>query len=115
MLNHLWAAMIALAAATAAVRVFAFGDTTVVTQMATALFDSAKTGFELALGLVAAQAPWLGLFKIAEAAGLLRVLARAAAPVLLRLMLCVPAGHPAPPSRPMCSCPCCWPVAAARW
>lgn len=87
--------MIALAAAVAAVRFFAFGDTAVVTQMAAALFESAKIGFELAFGLVAALALWLGLFKIAEAAGLLRALARAVAPLLARLLPGVPAGHPA--------------------
>jgi spore maturation protein SpmA len=95
MLNHLWAAMIALAAAAAGLRLMLSGDTAVVTQMSAALFDSAKTGFELAFGLVAVLALWLGLFKIAEAAGITRAMARCVAPVLARLLPGVPTGHPA--------------------
>jgi spore maturation protein SpmA len=95
MLNHLWAAMIALAAAAAGLRLMLSGDTAVITQMSAALFDSAKVGFELAFGLVAVLALWLGLFKIAEEAGIARALARWVSPLLARLLPGVPLGHPA--------------------
>lgn len=95
MLNHLWAAMVLMATCVAAFKIVFLGDVTLVNTLADTLFDSAKTGFELAFGLVASLALWLGLFQIAEAAGAVRVLARGLTPILHRLMPEVPRDHPA--------------------
>jgi len=57
--------------------------------------ESAKKAVELALGLVGAMALFMGLMKIAQDGGLLRVVARATAPVMRRLFPEVPADHPA--------------------
>jgi len=59
------------------------------------VLDSARKAVELALGLVGAMALFLGLFRIAEDGGLMRVVARAASPVLKRLFPEIPPEHPA--------------------
>ena len=59
-----------------------------------ASLDSAKTAVTLAIGLVGVMAFWLGIMKVAQDAGLLRVLARALKPLMHRLFPGVPAEHP---------------------
>ena len=57
--------------------------------------DSARKAVELALGLVGAMALFMGLMQIAQDGGLLRIVARATAPVTRRLFPDVPPDHPA--------------------
>lgn len=57
--------------------------------------ESAKFGFTLALGLTSVIALWLGIMKIAEAAGLLELFTRVLRPLLVKLFPDVPADHPA--------------------
>ena len=59
------------------------------------VLDSARKAVDLALGLVGAMTLFLGLVKVAEAGGLLRIVARAVAPVMRRLFPEVPPEHPA--------------------
>jgi spore maturation protein SpmA len=49
----------------------------------------------LAIGLIGVMALWLGLMRIAEKAGLVEKLARAARPIFRPLFPGVPDGHPA--------------------
>jgi spore maturation protein SpmA len=60
-----------------------------------ASFESAKSSVNLAIGLIGIMALWLGLMKVAEAGGLMRLIARAIRPVMHRLFPDVPAEHPA--------------------
>jgi spore maturation protein A len=60
-----------------------------------AAFDYAATAVTIALGLVGIMALWLGVMKIAEEAGILRVVAKLLAPVMRRLFPDVPSDHPA--------------------
>ncbi len=55
----------------------------------------AKLSVEIAIGLIGVLALWLGLFRVAEQAGLVATLARGLAPIFRILMPGVPAGHPA--------------------
>lgn len=59
------------------------------------VLDSARKAVDLALGFVGAMTLFLGLVKIAEDGGLLRIVARAVAPVMRRLFPDVPSDHPA--------------------
>jgi spore maturation protein A len=63
-----------------------------VTQSA---LDFAATAVTIALGLIGIMALWLGVMKVAEEAGLLKVFTRALAPVTRRLFPDIPADHPA--------------------
>ncbi len=59
------------------------------------MMASAKSAVELALGLVGVMAFFLGLMKVAEAGGLLKMIARLVRPLMIRLFPDVPADHPA--------------------
>jgi spore maturation protein SpmA len=59
------------------------------------MVESAGGAVELALGLIGVMTLFLGLMKVAEAGGLLTVLARLIRPVMVRLFPDVPPEHPA--------------------
>jgi spore maturation protein A len=57
--------------------------------------SGAGDAVSLAIGLIGVMSLWLGLLKIAEKAGLVEKLARAARPIFRPLFRDVPDGHPA--------------------
>ena len=63
--------------------------------LTTALIEASKSSVELALGLVGVMAFFLGLMKVAEAGGLLQIIARLLRPLMVRLFPDVPEDHPA--------------------
>ena len=64
-------------------------------RIVNALFDMSKTSVNIAIGLIGVLSFWLGMLKIAEGAGLVKVLSRALGPLFARLMPQVPRDHPA--------------------
>src|SRR5438132_13380332 len=64
----------------------------------TGAIEGAGNAVTLAIGLIGVMSLWLGLLKIAEKAGLVDKLARAARPIFRPLFRDVPAGHPASPA-----------------
>lgn len=58
-------------------------------------FAGAKSAVEISIGLVGYMAFFLGLLKVGEEAGLLRLLARSIRPLMVRLFPDVPPDHPA--------------------
>jgi len=87
-INIIWLAMIVIATVTAAY-------TGTMAEVTKASFDSAKNAVILAIGLIGPMALWLGIMKVAEAGGLMRIIARAMRPLMIRLFPDVPAEHPA--------------------
>ena len=63
--------------------------------LATGMIDGATGAVTLAIGLVGVMALFLGLMKVAEAGGLLVIIARLVRPLMQRLFPEVPADHPA--------------------
>jgi len=63
--------------------------------LSSALIEASKSSVELALGLVGVMAFFLGLMKVAEAGGLLQIIARLLRPLMVRLFPDVPEDHPA--------------------
>lgn len=55
----------------------------------------AQTAVEIALGLIGIMALWLGVMKVAEEAGLIKIIARLLKPITKRLFPEVPSDHPA--------------------
>jgi spore maturation protein A len=88
MLNYIWFGMMAIAVAAGIYN----GKIDAVTEAA---IDMAKVSVEIAIGLIGIMALWLGTMKIAEASGLIRVIARLLKPITIRLFPDVPADHPA--------------------
>jgi spore maturation protein SpmA len=93
-LNAIWVAFILIGFVVACIRLLQ-GDTAIFTQVLTALFDTAKTGFDISLGLVGVMSLWLGLMKVGERAGMISLFARAMNPLFRRLFPDIPSGHPA--------------------
>ena len=94
MVNKLWAWLIITAITSGFIQFF-FKGSVAIDAMGAALFSGAKTAVEISLGLVAVLVLWLGLFEVAQAAGVVKVLARWLSPLLVRLMPDVPRDHPA--------------------
>ncbi len=63
--------------------------------LSTAMVESSAGAVELAIGLVGVMTLFLGLMKVAEAGGMLVILARLIRPLMVRLFPEVPADHPA--------------------
>lgn len=93
-LNYVWLFFF-VSAFIAALAQTLLGDVGAFARLVTALFDAARTGFEIALGLTGMMALWLGFMKVGERAGIVNALARGVSPVLRQLFPGVPAGHPA--------------------
>jgi spore maturation protein A len=88
MLNYIWLALMVIAIVVAGIT----GNIDAVTKQA---FKSAETAVEIALSLIGIMTLWLGIMKIAEEAGLVRLLAKAISPITRRLFPEVPTDHPA--------------------
>ncbi|MFT3819208.1 MAG: nucleoside recognition domain-containing protein [Rubrivivax sp.] len=93
-LNLVWVGFILIGFVVALVRL-AQGDVQIFGKVLTALFDTAKTGFDISLGLVGIMSLWLGLMKVGEQAGMIQLFARAMDPLFRRLFPGIPPGHPA--------------------
>ena len=71
------------------------GTATPMDALGLAMIDAAKGSVTLAIGLVGVMALFLGLMKVAEAGGLLTIIARTVRPLMVRLFPDVPPNHPA--------------------
>ena len=60
-----------------------------------AVIDYAGTAVTIALGLIGIMALWLGIMKIAEDAGLIKIIAKLVKPFTKRLFPDIPSDHPA--------------------
>ena len=87
-MNQVFIGIVVVAFAVAA----ATSSMDVVSQSA---LDGAANSVTLAISLIGYMALFLGLMKVAEDGGLLRLLARAIRPIMVRLFPDVPAEHPA--------------------
>ena len=93
-LNYIWIAFFLIAFAIALVKLVFFGDTTVFPEIMNSTFDTAKTAFEISLGLTGVLSLWLGIMKIGEKGGVVNALAKLLSPVFTRLFPDIPKGHP---------------------
>lgn len=93
-LNYIWIAFFLIAFFVAVGKLVIGGDTAVFTEIINASFASAKTGFEISLGLTGILSLWLGIMKIGEKGGVIQAFARLAAPVFSKLFPDIPRDHP---------------------
>jgi spore maturation protein SpmA/spore maturation protein SpmB len=98
-LNGIFFAIVLIAFVVAAIRHLPWlagtGDTVPMEVLGTAMIDAASGAVTLAIGLVGVMALFLGLMKVAEAGGLLVIIARTVRPLMVRLFPEVPPDHPA--------------------
>lgn len=60
-----------------------------------AVISYSSTAVEIALALIGVMAFWLGIMKLAEDSGLIRIIARMVRPIMVRLFPEIPPDHPA--------------------
>lgn len=94
-LNYIWIAFFLIAFVVASGKLLLAGDTQVFTDIINASFASAKTGFEISIGLTGILSLWLGIMKIGEKGGVVQTFARIASPVFSKLFPDLPKDHPA--------------------
>ncbi|MGH7186290.1 MAG: nucleoside recognition domain-containing protein, partial [Pseudomonadota bacterium] len=99
-MNGIFFAIVAIAFAVAGVRQMVWtpavaGEKSPMDVLSLAMVDTAGGAVTLAIGLVGVMALFLGLMKVAEAGGLLVIIARTVRPLMVRLFPDVPADHPA--------------------
>ena len=80
-LNYIWIAFFLVAFVVALVRLIFMGDVEVFPAIMNSTFSSAKTAFEISLGLTGVLSLWLGIMRIGEKGGVVNVVARWLAPV----------------------------------
>ena len=95
MLNIIWIAFFLIAFLVALFKLLVLGDQLIFTQLMQAMFELAKTAFEISLGLTGVLALWLGIMKIGERSGFIQLLTAALTPLFQRLMPDIPRNHPA--------------------
>ena len=101
-LNYIWIGFFIIAFIIAVVKLILyflgfpeFRGAEVFPEIVTGIFDSAKTAFEISIGLTGVMTLWLGIMKVGEAAGAIRFLSRIISPFFSRLFPEIPKGHPA--------------------
>ena len=93
-LNYIFVSFFLIAFAIGLFRLIVMGDVDVFPAMMNSTFDSAKTAFEISLGLTGVLSLWLGIMKIGEKGGVVNVIARLLSPVFCKLFPDIPKGHP---------------------
>lgn len=93
-LNYIWIAFFIIAFVIATVKLVFMGDINVFPAIMNSTFDSAKTAFEISLGLTGVLSLWMGIMKIGEKGGLVNILAKALSPLFCKLFPDIPRNHP---------------------
>lgn len=93
-LNYIWVAFFLVAFVIAAVKLLVWGDVEVFPAIMDSTFATAKTAFEISIGLTGALSLWLGILNVGEKGGVVNAMARLLGPLFSKLFPDVPKGHP---------------------
>lgn len=94
-LNYIWVSFFVIAFVVALVKLIWFGDVDIFTQIMNSTYDTARSGFEISLGLTGILSLWMGIMKIGERGGMVQLFSRAASPLFSKLFPDIPKDHPA--------------------
>ncbi|MEN8247967.1 MAG: hypothetical protein ABFS32_03480, partial [Bacteroidota bacterium] len=83
-LNYVWVAFFVIAFVIGLVKLIFFQDVVIFSRMMDSTFDMAKTGFEISLGLTGILTLWLGLMKVGEKGGVIRIFSKVMGPLFNR-------------------------------
>jgi len=93
-LNYIWIAFFLISLVMGLGKLIFLGDTEIFTTMVNSTFEMAAVGFEISLGLTGVLTLWLGLMRVGEEGGVVRLLAKAVRPFFHRLFPEIPRDHP---------------------
>jgi spore maturation protein SpmA len=94
-LNYIWIGFFLIGFIFALIQLIFSGNTQIFNELVSSVFASAKTGFEVSLGLTGALTLWMGLLKVGEKGGMVAILGRLMGPFFERIFPGLPKGHPA--------------------
>jgi spore maturation protein SpmA len=94
-LNYIWIGFLLIAFVIACFQWLVNGNLTLFTDLLNSTFASAKTGFEISLGLTGVLSLWLGIMKIGEKGGVIAFFSRLVAPFFSKIFPDIPKNHPA--------------------
>lgn len=94
-LNYIWIAFFLIAFIVALIKLVFFGDVQVFTDIMNSTYDTARTGFEISLGLTGVLSLWLGIMKIGERGGMIELFSKAVTPLFSKIFPDIPKNHPA--------------------
>ncbi len=94
-LNYLFIFFFVVSFVVGLVKLIFWGDVDVFPNMVNSSFDMAKTGFEVSLWLTGALSFWLGMMKIGENGGIVRLFSKLIGPFFYKLFPELPKSHPA--------------------
>lgn len=94
-LNYIWIAFFIIGFLFALGQLVFNGNTQVFNQLLDSTFSSAKTGFEISLGLTGVLTLWMGLMRVGEKGGVVRILSKLIGPLFSRLFPSLPKDSPA--------------------
>lgn len=93
-LNYIWIAFFFIAFVVAIIKSTFGGDLNVWSEIMNSSFSSARTAFEISLGLTGVLSLWLGIMKIGERGGIIAIFARWVSPFFSRLFPSLPKDSP---------------------
>ena len=94
-LNYIWIAFFLIAFVVALIKLIFLGDVAVFPAMVSSTFDMAKVGFEISLGLTGVLTLWLGIMKIGEKGGVIKLLSKLINPFFRKIFPDLDKDHPA--------------------
>ena len=94
-LNYIWIAFFIIAFIVGLVKLIFFGDMTVFPEMISSTFDTAKTGFTISLGLTGVLTLWMGIMKVGEKGGVIKLFSKLVNPFFRKLFPELEKDHPA--------------------
>ncbi len=94
-LNYIWISFFIIAFVVGLIKFIFLGDTEIFTAMMNSTMDMAKSGFEISLGLTGVLTLWMGIMKIGEEGGVVRVFSKVIGPFFRKLFPELGENHPA--------------------
>jgi spore maturation protein SpmA/spore maturation protein SpmB len=95
MLNYVWASFFIIAFITALVKFIFFGEIAIFQTIISSTYKSSELAFNISIGLTGVMAMWLGIMKIGEQGGAIKIIARLLSPILHRIFPEIPKNHSA--------------------
>ncbi|NJN24633.1 MAG: spore maturation protein [Cyclobacteriaceae bacterium] len=93
-LNYIWVSFFVIAFLLAFFRLIFLGDTQVFTEIFQSTIDASKLGFEISIGLTGVLTFWLGIVKIGEKGGMVKIMYKLVGPFFRKLFPEIPKNHP---------------------
>jgi len=94
-LNYIWIFFFLIAFVVALFKLFFFQDYTIFSTLVNSTFETAKTGFEVSLGMTGVLTLWMGIMKIGENGGMVKIISRIIGPFFQKLFPELGKDHPA--------------------